>query len=85
MSGALRPSLAHDEEVDVPGRLAVDRMTERGLYKRLRECLVDLDPSRQLATKGERQRRAEAWMEARELVNEIELRGVQLRFPDADV
>jgi hypothetical protein len=60
--------------------LEISRMSDEGLWRRLSGALVLLDPKLIPVTKGERVRRAQAYLEARALVAELKLRGQQLQL-----
>lgn len=61
-------------------RLAIDRMSDGALWKRLRASLTLLDPKFVPITGGERQRVHGAFYDALACVRELEMRGVQLRL-----
>ena len=61
--------------------LAVDRMSDAQLWKVLKGELVVLDPVNHPINAVERARRRGAYMNAWEIVRELETRGVQLQLP----
>lgn len=67
----------------MPGRLAVGRMTEEQLWRRLRGALALLDPQLVPITQAERRRRYGAYREATDIVRELKMRGHQLSLFDS--
>jgi len=60
--------------------LAVERMSDAGLWRRLKGTLAILDPQSHPINAAERARKHGAYREARAIVAELEMRGVQLEL-----